>query len=105
MAIDRKTLEHVAKLARLDLSEAELDRLGPELASIVEYVDQLSELDVSNDEPMAHAAGGAGDGEGARLRDDVPAESLPRKDALAGAPAARDGFFRVPPVIDPTGSG
>ncbi|MHC4202186.1 MAG: Asp-tRNA(Asn)/Glu-tRNA(Gln) amidotransferase subunit GatC [Planctomycetota bacterium] len=94
MAIDRKTVEHVAKLSRLDLAEAEIETFTSELARIVEYFDQLGELDVSKDEPMAHAA------EGALLREDELGRSLPRTKALDGAPAARDGFFRVPPVID-----
>ncbi len=99
MAIDRKTVEHVARLARLELGDDEVELLASQLARIVDYVDKLNELDVSKDEPMAHAA------EGALLRDDSVKESLPRKAALEGAPASADGFFRVPPVIEDAGGG
>ena len=94
MAIDRKTVEHVAKLSRLELGEDEIETFTSQLARIVEYFDQLKELDVSKDEPTARAA------EGALLREDEVVRSLPRGKALDGAPSARDGFFRVPPVID-----
>ncbi len=94
MGIDRKTVEHVAKLSRLELGDDEIETFTSELARIVEYFDQLRELDVSKDQPMAHAA------EGALLREDELGRSLPRAKALDGAPGARDGFFRVPPVID-----
>ena len=98
MAIDRKTVEHVAKLSRLELGEEEIETFTSELGRIVDYFDQLREVDVSTDEPTAHAA------EGALLREDEVARSLPRKEALEGAPSVRDGFFRVPPVIDDSGS-
>ena len=94
MAIDRRTVEHVAKLSRLELGDDEIETFTSQLARIVEYFDQLKTIDVSKDEPMAHAA------QGALLREDELGRSLSRKDALAGAPSARDGFFRVPPVID-----
>ena len=99
MAIDRATVEHVARLARLEFGPDEIDRFAEQFARIVDYVDKLRELDVSSDEPMAHAA------HGALLREDAVGESLPRRDALGGAPAAGKGFFRVPPVIDEGGSG
>ncbi|MHC4250126.1 MAG: Asp-tRNA(Asn)/Glu-tRNA(Gln) amidotransferase subunit GatC [Planctomycetota bacterium] len=99
MAIDRATVEHVARLARLEFAPDEIEEFASQLARIVDYVDKLKELDVSSDEPMAHAA------HGALLREDVAGGSLPRKDALGGAPSAGGGFFRVPPVIDDAGSG
>jgi aspartyl-tRNA(Asn)/glutamyl-tRNA(Gln) amidotransferase subunit C len=95
MAIDREDVEHVARLARLELGEEEVGLFTEQLARIVEYVDKLREVGVSDEEPMMHAA------EGAALREDSPGERLSRKDALAGAPSVQDGFFRVPPVIDP----
>ena len=99
MAIDRETVERVARLARLEFGPDEIDGFAAQLARIVDYVDKLTELDVSDDEPMAHAA------HGALLRDDVPGESLSRKDALGGAPSSGGGFFRVPPVIDSESGG
>lgn len=94
MAIDLEDVRHVAKLARLDMPEEELSVFAEQLGRIVEYFDKLEQLDVSNEQPMMHAA------EGATLRDDVPGPRLPRKDALEGAPSAGDGFFRVPPIIE-----
>jgi len=99
MSIDRATVEHVARLARIEFGEDELDEFAEQFARIVEYVEKLNELDVSADEPMSHAA------HGALLREDAAGKSLPRKDALGGAPSAGGGFFRVPPVIDEGGSG
>lgn len=99
MAIDRATVEHVARLARLEFGPGEIEEFASQLARIVDYFDKLKELDVSADEPMAHAA------EGALLREDAVGESLPRKDALRGAPSASGGFFRVPPVIDSESDG
>lgn len=96
MAIERGRMdvEHIARLARLELHPGEIEAFARQLGRIIEYVDKLAELDVSHDEPMMHAA------EGASLREDVPGEGLERKKVLGGAPSASDGFFRVPPVID-----
>ena len=99
MSIDHASIRHVAHLARIEFGGDELDEFVQQFARIVDYVDKLKELDVSSDEPMAHAA------HGALLREDAVGESLPRKDVLGGAPSAGGGFFRVPPVIDDTGSG
>jgi len=94
MPITRSEVEHVARLARLELSGEELEHLAAQLARIVEYVDKLSRLDVGDLPPMMHAA------EGASLREDEPGPTLPRRLALEGAPAASDGFFRVPRVLE-----
>ena len=97
-------VEHVARLARLELREEEIQTLTEQLARIVAYFDKLAELDVADEEPMMHAVGYAHGG--ASLRQDVRADTLERekarKDALRGAPSASDGFFRVPPVIEPS---
>jgi aspartyl-tRNA(Asn)/glutamyl-tRNA(Gln) amidotransferase subunit C len=81
-------------LARLQLSEQEIEMFTSQLARIIQYVDKLKELDVEGIDPMMHAA------QGALLRDDAPGDTLPRKIALAGAPSAGEGFFKVPPVIE-----
>ncbi len=86
---------HIAKLARLELHQDEIETFAAQLGRIIGYVDKLRELDVSGEEPMMHAA------EGAVFREDVPGETLPRGKALGGAPSVSDGFFRVPPVIEP----
>lgn len=96
MAITREQVAYIANLARLELSEDELERLGRDLARISAYVDQLSEVRASAEDippvlplvPDAEA-----------LRDDVIQPSLPRDAALSGAPETEDGFFRVPKVI------
>jgi len=93
--ITRKDVEYVAALARIDLDEADRERFAHQLATIVEYVEKLNELDVSRVEPMSHAVELRN-----VMRDDVPRPSLPPGDALANAPARRDGFFQVPRVIE-----
>ena len=95
MAIERRDVEHVARLARLELREDEIETFTGQLGRILAYVDKLGELDVGAEEPMMHAA------EGAAFREDVRGETLERGKALGGAPSAADGFFRVPPVIEP----
>ena len=95
MAIDRTTVEKVAKLARLQLSGEELDRYGQQLGAILDYIAKLEKLDVSGLEPLAHAV----DSDNV-FRDDVPKPSLPREDALRNAPEKTGDFFIVPKIIE-----
>ena len=95
MAIERKTVEHVAKLARLQLTPEELDRYGKQLGAILDYIAKLEKLDLSGAEPLVHPAEGAN-----VFRDDVPAPSLPRAEALKNAPEKTDDFFIVPKVVE-----
>jgi aspartyl-tRNA(Asn)/glutamyl-tRNA(Gln) amidotransferase subunit C len=95
MAIDRKTVENVAKLARLQLSGEELDRYGQQLAAILDYIAKLETLDVAGLEPLAHAV----DTDNV-FREDVPRPSLPREAALRNAPEKTDDFFIVPKIIE-----
>jgi len=95
MAIDRKTVEHVAKLARLQLSDEELDRYGQQLAAILDYIAKLEKLDVSNLEPLAHAV----DADNV-FREDEPRPCLPREAALQNAPEKTGDFFIVPKIIE-----
>jgi aspartyl-tRNA(Asn)/glutamyl-tRNA(Gln) amidotransferase subunit C len=93
MAISRDEVLHVARLARLALSDEEIDRLGAQLNAILEAVGKVSELDLADVEPTAHPLD--------RVNvwgDDEPHESLPVEDALANAPDREAGFFRVPPA-------
>ncbi|MCX7805638.1 MAG: Asp-tRNA(Asn)/Glu-tRNA(Gln) amidotransferase subunit GatC [Planctomycetota bacterium] len=86
----------VAELARLAMSEAELAGMAEQLSAIVGYMDIIGAADTSGVEPMISAAlGGA-----SPPRGDVPVPTMPRDDALANAPDAGEGFFRVPPVIE-----
>lgn len=95
MAIDRKTVEHVAKLSRLKLSEADFAQYGPQLGAILDYIAKLETLDVSGTEPLAHAAESAD-----VMRDDAPRPSIPRDAALANAPEKTGEFFVVPKVVE-----
>lgn len=95
MAIDRKTVEHVAKLARLQLSAEELDRYGKQLGAILDYIAKLEKLDVSGLEPLAHAV----DTDNV-FREDVPRPSLSRDAALQNAPEKTGDFFVVPKIVE-----
>jgi len=95
MAIDRKTVEKVAKLARLQLSGEELDRYGAQLGAILDYIAKLEKLDVAGLEPLAHAVDTAN-----VFRADEPRPSLTRDDALQNAPEKTGDFFIVPKIIE-----
>lgn len=95
MAIDRTTVEKVAKLARLQLTPEELDRYGKQLGAILDYIAKLEKLDVKDLEPLAHAVDTAN-----VFRDDVPRPSLPREAALRNAPERNDDFFIVPKIVE-----
>jgi aspartyl-tRNA(Asn)/glutamyl-tRNA(Gln) amidotransferase subunit C len=94
MLIARAEVEKVARLARLQLSDDELDRMTDQLGEILGYIELLSELDTSNVEPMAHALDVAN-----VFRDDVVRPSLPREAALANAPRSDGHCYRVPAVL------
>ena len=89
--IDREQVLHVARLARLRLSDEEVERMSEELSSILEHVERINELDLDGVEPTSHVV----DVENV-LRPDEPRPSLPREVALANAPDATDEGFRVP---------
>jgi aspartyl-tRNA(Asn)/glutamyl-tRNA(Gln) amidotransferase subunit C len=89
--IDREQVLHVAKLARLRLTDEEVDRMAGELSGILEHVEHISELDLDAVEPTAHVI----ELENV-LRPDKPRPSWPREDVLGLAPDAADGAFRVP---------
>jgi aspartyl-tRNA(Asn)/glutamyl-tRNA(Gln) amidotransferase subunit C len=89
--IDREQVLHVARLARLELSEEEIERMSAELTGILEHVDRISALDLDDVEPTSHVVALEN-----VLRADEPDPSLPRELALANAPDPADGAFRVP---------
>jgi len=95
MSIDRTTVEKVAKLARLQLSDEELDRYGKQLGAILDYIAKLEKLDVANLEPLAHAV----DTDNV-FREDVPRPGLTRDAALQNAPEKTGDFFIVPKIIE-----
>jgi aspartyl-tRNA(Asn)/glutamyl-tRNA(Gln) amidotransferase subunit C len=92
MAISRDEVLHVAKLARLELSEGELERFSEQLSAILEAVGKVSELDLSGVEPTAHPLDLSN-----VWAEDEPRPSMSVDEALANAPARDEGgFFRVP---------
>jgi len=93
--IDQKIVNHVARLARLDLSEQERIRYAEQLERILEYFAKLDELDTTEVEPTSHVIAMTN-----VFREDVVGTPLPREAVLAGAPDQEDGFFKVPPVIE-----
>ncbi|MBE5074884.1 Asp-tRNA(Asn)/Glu-tRNA(Gln) amidotransferase subunit GatC [Erythrobacteraceae bacterium E2-1 Yellow Sea] len=100
MSIDRATVAKIASLARIQMSDEELDRMEPELNGILKWVEQLGEVDTSAVEPMTAVIPNT-----LRLRADV-VDADPktggsrRDDVLANAPVAEHGFFGVPKVIE-----
>jgi aspartyl-tRNA(Asn)/glutamyl-tRNA(Gln) amidotransferase subunit C len=89
--IEREQVLHVAKLARLGLSEEEVERMAGELSGILEHVDRIAALDLDDVEPTSHVV----ELENV-LRGDVPHQSLPPEVVLASAPDPAAGAFRVP---------
>jgi aspartyl-tRNA(Asn)/glutamyl-tRNA(Gln) amidotransferase subunit C len=93
MEISRAEVLHVAKLARLALSEDEVARFQQQLSAILEAVGKVSELDLEGVPPTSHPLDLVN-----VLAEDEPAPCLPLEEALANAPDPEDGFFGVPPV-------
>jgi aspartyl-tRNA(Asn)/glutamyl-tRNA(Gln) amidotransferase subunit C len=89
--LERDQVLHVARLARLRLTEDEIDRMAGEMSKILEHVEKMNELDLDGVEPTSHVVELQN-----VLREDVPRDSLPRERALEQAPDAAQGGFRVP---------
>lgn len=100
MSVDKQTVAKIASLARIKMGDEELERMVPELNNILEWVEQLGEVDVAGVEPMSAVIPNT-----LRLRDDV-VDADPKtaggkqSEVLANAPAAEHGFFGVPKVIE-----
>lgn len=88
-------VRHVARLARLELSDDQLQRYRDQLSAVLEHVARLAELDVDNVAPMAHPGDLVN-----RLADDVAAPSLPVEVVLEIAPAAEGAYLAVPKVLE-----
>ncbi len=95
MALTREEVEHVALLARLGLSDDELDTLAEQLSAILDYMRALNRLDTSAIPPTAQVIPLRN-----VMRPDEPRPSLPVDDVLANAPDRESNYFRVPPVLD-----
>ena len=88
----------VAKLAHLEISDAEVELYTPQMDNIVKYIEQLNELDTNEIEPMLGGLTDAGK-ETTTIREDIPGGSLGQKAALDQAPSAVAGHFQVPKVL------
>ncbi|MHB8844284.1 MAG: Asp-tRNA(Asn)/Glu-tRNA(Gln) amidotransferase subunit GatC [Nitrospirota bacterium] len=95
MKITKQEVEHVAKLARLELSEQEKEKLTDQLSGILTYVETLNSLDTKGIEPTSHVLDIKN-----VMRDDVARPSLPQERALANAPEKAAGHYKVPKIIE-----
>ena len=95
MSVSPEQVRHIAKLARIAMSDAEIERLAPELNNILGWVEQLGEVNTDGVEPMTAVIDLK-----LRLRDDVVNDGNIRDQVLANAPEAQHGFFAVPKVIE-----
>ena len=92
--ITKKDVEHVALLARLELTEAEKEKFTEQLNAILEYADALKKLDTANVQPTAHPLPLNN-----VFREDTARPGISNEDALANAPEQEDGFFKVPKIV------
>lgn len=95
MKITKEQIQHIAVLSRLNLSEEEKDLFGSQLSSILDYMDQLNELDTRETEPTSHVLSLSN-----VMRDDILTSSLPGEEALKNAPSHSENFYRVPRIIE-----
>jgi aspartyl-tRNA(Asn)/glutamyl-tRNA(Gln) amidotransferase subunit C len=93
--LTRKQVEHVANLAKLDLTDEEIETYRSQLSAILEYAAILNQLDTDAIPPTASVVPLRN-----VMRDDEPAPSLQQTDALANAPSAREGFFQVKAILE-----
>ena len=95
MFVDTDTVRHIARLARIAMSDGEIEAMVPELNNILSWVEQLAEVNTDGVEPLTTVIPNK-----LRLRDDEVADGDRREDVLANAPVAEHGFFAVPKVIE-----
>jgi aspartyl-tRNA(Asn)/glutamyl-tRNA(Gln) amidotransferase subunit C len=95
MSVDHATVRHIARLARLQMSDSEIEALVPELNNILSWVEQLGEVNTDGVEPLTAVID-----QKLRLRDDAVNDGDCRDAVLANAPDAQHGFFAVPKVIE-----
>ncbi|PKB79695.1 MAG: asparaginyl/glutamyl-tRNA amidotransferase subunit C [SAR202 cluster bacterium Io17-Chloro-G9] len=98
MALERQEVQHMAILARIALTEQELESFRGQLSQILEQFQILAEVDTSGVSPTGHAAGASG--EAGVMRDDIPQESSSFEDVLSNAPRQEGEFFRVKAVLE-----
>jgi aspartyl-tRNA(Asn)/glutamyl-tRNA(Gln) amidotransferase subunit C len=95
MSVTNEQVRHIAKLARIAMSDEEIERLAPELNNILGWVEQLGEVNTDGVEPLTAAID-----QKLRLREDVVNDGDIRDKVLANAPETQHGFFAVPKVIE-----
>ncbi len=95
MSLTKEEVEHIAALARLELSDEEKARYREQLSEILDYAARLQSLDTSHIPPTSTVLSGS-----STLRPDVPAQGLSTDEALRNAPRAEQKQFRVPPVLE-----
>jgi aspartyl-tRNA(Asn)/glutamyl-tRNA(Gln) amidotransferase subunit C len=95
MSVTNEQVRHIARLARIAMSDEEIARLAPELNNILGWVEQLGEVNTDGIEPLATVID-----QKLRLRHDAVTDGDIRDDVLANAPEAQHGFFAVPKVIE-----
>jgi aspartyl-tRNA(Asn)/glutamyl-tRNA(Gln) amidotransferase subunit C len=95
MSLTRKEVDHIANLARLELSDAEKEKYQEQLSAILDYAARLQQLDTSGIPPTSSVLPPH-----STLREDVAGGSLPRQESLGNAPDKTDNQFRVPPVFE-----
>ena len=95
MSVSSEQVRHIAKLARIAMSDEELERLLPELNNILGWVEQLGEVNTDGIEPLTAVID-----QKLRLREDAITDGDVRDEVLANAPEAQHGFFAVPKVIE-----
>ena len=93
--LDDKSVEYVAKLARIEISKEQKDSLGKQLSKIIDYIDKLKELNVEGVMPMrdVHSCESI-------LRQDKAKDSCMQKDILKNSPSSWEGYFKIPKVIE-----
>jgi len=94
MDINLETVEYIAKLAKISVSDEEKSKFVPQLSKIITYIEKLGELDTEGISPMSSVISTKN-----VSREDEPKPSMPRDEVLANAPSSQNGFFKVPKVI------
>lgn len=95
MVISKEEVKHIAKLAKLSLSDEEVEKFSHELGQIAEFVEQLNEVDISGVEPTAHVVD-----KNNVFRKDEMKDSFPREQILKNAPSKEAGCISVPKVVE-----
>lgn len=95
MSVNNKQVEQIAKLARLKFDENEIENLTKDMNKILDYMDQLNELDTDNIEPLSHPLDLSN-----VMREDKLKESISREEVFKNAPSHNEEFFKVPKVIN-----